>query len=200
MKLKETVVVEGRDDMSAVLAAVEADIIITHGYGITQKTLENIEAAYKRNGIVIFTDPDHAGRRIRERLEALFPDAKHAYLTERQAQKDGDTGVENALPEDILKALTAAGCKAADGPDGGDPQRDADGNPYTEVTADDMAALGLAGHQESSERRAAAGEVLGIGSANAGAFLKRLRRLRIGLSELEKACGACQSGSGKTGI
>ena len=49
MKLKETVVVEGRDDMSAVLAAVEADIIITHGYGITQKTLENIEAAYKRN-------------------------------------------------------------------------------------------------------------------------------------------------------
>ncbi|MBQ2311487.1 MAG: toprim domain-containing protein, partial [Firmicutes bacterium] len=85
MKLKETVVVEGRDDMSAVLAAVEADIIITHGYGITQKTLENIDAAYKRNGIVIFTDPDHAGRRIREWLEALFPDAKHAYLTERQA-------------------------------------------------------------------------------------------------------------------
>ena len=196
MKLKETVVVEGRDDMSAVLAAVEADIIITHGYGITQKTLENIEAAYKRNGIVIFTDPDHAGRRIRERLEALFPDAKHAYLTERQAQKDGDTGVENALPEDILKALTAAGCKAADSPDGGDPQHKADGTPYTEVTADDMAALGLAGQQGSAERRAAAGEVLGIGNANAGAFLKRLKRLGIGLSELEKACGACQPGSG----
>ena len=190
MKLKETVVVEGRDDMSAVLAAVEADVIMTHGYGITQKTLENIEAAYKRNGIVIFTDPDHAGRRIRERLEALFPKSKHAYLTERQALKDGDTGVENALPEDILKALIAAGCEASDGQAGGDPEREADGIPYVEVTADDMAVLGLAGQLGSAERRAAAGEALGIGNANAGAFLKRLRRLRIGLSELEKACAA----------
>lgn len=192
MKLKETVVVEGRDDMSAVLAAVEADVIITHGYGITEQTLENIKAAYERNGIVIFTDPDHAGRRIRERLEALFPDAKHAYLTERQAQKDGDTGVENASPEDIRKALISAGCTASDGPDAAFAGRGAGSGEYTEVTADDMAALGLAGQQGSAEKRAAAGEALGIGNANAGAFLKRLRRLGIGLSELEKACGGMQ--------
>jgi ribonuclease M5 len=189
MKLKETVVVEGRDDMSAVLAAVEADVIITHGYGITEQTLENIEAAYSRNGIVIFTDPDHAGRRIRERLEALFPEAKHAFLTERQAQKDGDTGVENASPEDIRKAMISAGCTASDGPDSEFAVRGSGSGEYKEVTADDMAALGLAGQQGSSERRAASGEALGIGNANAGAFLKRLRRLGIGLAELEKACG-----------
>ena len=187
MRLKETVVVEGRDDMSAVLAAVEADIIITHGYGITQKTLDNIKAAYDRNGIVIFTDPDHAGRRIRERLQALFPDARHAFLTERQAQKDGDTGVENASPEDILKALVSAGCKASGTPEAfAGPG--ADLGEYVEVTADDMAVLGLSGQQDSSRRRAAAGEALGIGNANAGAFLKRLRRLGIGLSELQAAC------------
>ncbi len=189
MKLKETVVVEGRDDMSAVLAAVEADVIITHGYGITEQTLENIEAAYSRNGIVIFTDPDHAGRRIRERLEALFPEAKHAFLTERQAQKDGDTGVENASPEDIRKALISAGCTASDGPDAEFAGRGSGRGEYKEVTADDMAALGLAGQQGSSERRAASGEALGIGNANAGAFLKRLRRLGIGLPELENPCG-----------
>ena len=188
MRLLETVVVEGRDDMSAVLAAVEANIIITHGYGITQQTLDTIRAAYERNGIVVFTDPDHAGRRIRERLTALFPEAKHAYLSERQASKNGDTGVENASPEDILKALISAGCRASDGLTGACARRGAENEGYKEVTIDDMAALGLTGQDGSAERRASAGEVLGIGNANAGAFLKRLKRLGIGLPELEAAC------------
>ena len=190
MRLLETVVVEGRDDMSAVLAAVEANVIITHGYGITQETLDTIRAAYDRNGIVVFTDPDHAGRRIRERLASLFPEAKHAYLSERQASKNGDTGVENASPEDILKALLSVGCRASDGLAEAFPGRGAENEEYPEVTIDDLAALGLTGQSGSAEKRASAGEALGIGSANAGAFLKRLRRLRIGLSELEKACGA----------
>ena len=187
MRLLETVVVEGRDDMSAVLAAVEANVIITHGYGITQQTIDTVEAAYDRNGIVIFTDPDHAGRRIRERLAAMFPEAKHAYLSERQAQKNGDTGVENASPEDILKALLSAGCRASDGIAEAFPGRGAENEGYKEVTIDDLAALGLTGQPGSAEKRAAAGETLGIGNANAGAFLKRLRRLGIGLSELERA-------------
>ena len=188
MRLLETVVVEGRDDMSAVLAAVEANIIITHGYGITQQTLDTIRAAYERNGIVVFTDPDHAGRRIRERLTVLFPEAKHAYLSERQASKNGDTGVENASPEDILKALISAGCRASDGLEEACAGRGAENEGYKEVTIDDMAALGLTGQTGSAERRASAGEVLGIGNANAGAFLKRLKRLGIGLTELEAAC------------
>ena len=188
MRLLETVVVEGRDDMSAVLAAVEANIIITHGYGITRETLDTIRAAYERNGIVVFTDPDHAGRRIRERLAALFPDSKQAFLSERQASKNGDIGVENASPEDILKALLSAGCRASDGPTEAFAQRSAENEAYKEVTMDDLTALGLAGQPGSAERRASAGEALGIGSANAGAFLKRLRRLGTGLSELERAC------------
>ncbi|MBO4862622.1 MAG: DUF4093 domain-containing protein [Firmicutes bacterium] len=195
MRLTETVVVEGRDDMSAVLAAVEANVIITHGYGITQQTLDTVRAAYERSGIVVFTDPDHAGRHIRERLAALFPDAKHAYLSERQARKNGDTGVENASPEDILKALLSAGCRASDGLSEACAEHGAENEEYREVTMDDLAALGLAGQTGSAEKRASAGEALGIGNANAGAFLKRLRRLGIGLSELEAACGNARQGS-----
>ena len=36
MKIKETIVVEGRDDRSAVERAVEAPIIETHGFGISE--------------------------------------------------------------------------------------------------------------------------------------------------------------------
>ena len=52
MTLKETVVVEGRDDESAVLAAVSANVITTHGYGIRPEKLELIKPAYDSCGIV----------------------------------------------------------------------------------------------------------------------------------------------------
>ena len=178
MRLSQTVVVEGRDDESAVLAAVSANVITTHGYGIRPETIELIKTAYDTCGIVILTDPDHAGRKIRERLTSLFPDAKHAYLSEDQAEKAGDIGVENASPEDIIRALEAAGCG-----EGSFSSKDAG-----TVTVDDLIRLGLAGGEGSSKRRAAAGGKLGIGSPNAGTFLKRLNYLGIGLKRLEKAC------------
>ena len=53
---------------------------------------------------------------------------------------------------------------------------------------DDMIRLGLAGAQDSAGKRARAGGRLGIGSPNAGTFLKRLNYLGIGLERLEEAC------------
>ena len=64
--IKEVIVVEGRDDEAAVKKAVDAEIITTHGYGISQKTYRRIEEAYERCGIIIFTDPDFAGENIRK--------------------------------------------------------------------------------------------------------------------------------------
>ena len=170
-RIRETIVVEGRDDMSAVLAAVDANVIWTNGYGIRQETLDLIRAAYGRTGIIIFTDPDHAGRQIRERLTALFPDAKQAWLTQAQAERDGDIGIENASPDAILSALKPVIRKRARGSD--------------PVTMEDLFALGFAGSLGSAEKREAAGAKLGIGSANAKTFLKRLNYLGISLKELK---------------
>ena len=66
--INEVIVVEGRDDIDAVSKAVNADIIATHGYGITKDTIERIKSAYETRGIIILTDPDSAGQRIRKRL------------------------------------------------------------------------------------------------------------------------------------
>ena len=83
-RFAETVVVEGRDDTAAVLRAADVITIETHGYGIARATWERLEAAYRRCGLIIFTDPDHAGRMIRRMLKERFPQAKHAYLTESE--------------------------------------------------------------------------------------------------------------------
>ena len=182
MKIAQTIVVEGKDDEAAVLSAVDANIICTHGFGINGKTLELIKAAYDKTGIVVFTDPDHAGRKIRERLLKSFPDALNAYLSVDQATKDSDIGIENAKPEDIVRALKTAGCD-------NDVilSEQSESKNLNPVTMDNLISLGLAGGAQSSALRARIGERLGIGSPNTKTFLKRLNFLGIGKEELEDA-------------
>ena len=63
--IKEVLVVEGKMDVVAINKAVEADCIITEGFNLLPKTIKNIRAAYEKRGIIILTDPDSAGERIR---------------------------------------------------------------------------------------------------------------------------------------
>ena len=103
--------VEGRDDTNSIKRAVEAETIETHGFGIRRETWQLLERAYKTKGLIVFTDPDHAGEEIRRRVLEKFPDSKEAFLTQGAALKDGDIGVENASPEDIRAALSKARTK-----------------------------------------------------------------------------------------
>jgi ribonuclease M5 len=65
LAIKEIIVVEGRSDERAVKQAVDAEVIITQGFGLTGETLRRIATAQRRNGVIVFTDPDHAGELIR---------------------------------------------------------------------------------------------------------------------------------------
>lgn len=170
--IKEVIIVEGRDDIDAVQKAVNADIIATHGYGISASTLNRIRRAYETRGIIILTDPDHAGGRIRKRLTELFPGAGQAYVSRGEAERGDDIGIENARPEVIRRAIEAAGRTMIDR--------------KAEFDEGDMAYYGLTG-AGSRERRDLLGRKLGIGYGNAKAFLKRLNNYGISREELE-AC------------
>lgn len=169
----EVIVVEGRDDTAAVLRAVDCTTIETHGYGITKETWERIEKAYDTKGIIIFTDPDRAGENIRLKIKEKFPEAKEAFLSKRQAGKEGDIGIENASPEDIAQALLKVKSTME--------------KPSEEITLKDMEIWGLTGREDSSERRAKLGEILGVGYGNGKAFMKRINGFGIKREEIEKA-------------
>ena len=96
LKIKEAIVVEGRDDSAALRQAVDAYIIETHGFGISRRTWELLARAYEEKGLIIMTDPDFAGEEIRKRISARFPASKHVYMPRRVATRKGDIGVENA--------------------------------------------------------------------------------------------------------
>ncbi|MDO4869128.1 MAG: ribonuclease M5 [Bacillota bacterium] len=173
-KIRETIVVEGRDDTAAIKRSVDALTIETHGFGIRQETWDLIEQAYMKTGIIVFTDPDHAGEQIRRRILARFPEAKEAFLDAELAEKDGDIGIENASPESIRKALEKARSTRDDGR-------------AEEFTMADMAAWRLTGTADAAARRKALGRVLGVGTANSKTFLARLNKFGITREQIDGA-------------
>ena len=171
--IKEVLVVEGKMDIVAIDKAVEADCIITGGFSLKPKTLDDIEKAYKKRGIIVLTDPDGAGERIRKFLAKRFPEAKHAFVPKEDATANDDIGIEQASPEAIRTALEKV--------------RTLDWNPTNEFTSADLIMNGLSGSNASSERRAVIGAKLGIGYANAKTFLTRLNHYGVTREEFEKA-------------
>ena len=171
--LKEVLVVEGKMDVAAINRALQADCIITGGFNLSKKILANIKAAYEKRGIIILTDPDQAGERIRRFLTERFPDAKHAYIPKIEATANNDIGVEQAKPQSILKALSKVHA--------------VDQNPRNEFTAAEMIKFGLNGGEKSSELRDKIGAELGIGYGNVKTFVRRLNNYGITREEFLKA-------------
>ena len=171
--IKEVLVVEGKMDVVAINKAVEADCIITEGFNLKPAALKNIEQAYKKRGIIILTDPDSAGERIRKFLTKRFPEAKHAFVPVEEATANDDIGIEQADPEAIRKALERVHTLSFE--------------PSNEFSGSDLIMAGLSGGDEASARRAQIGEKLGLGFANAKTFLKRLNHYGVTREEFEAA-------------
>ena len=106
MKIKEIIVVEGRDDTNRVKEAVECDTFETNGSAIKKKKIDRLKILNKKRGIIVLTDPDYAGKRIRSIIEKNIPTAKHAYISNKKAiDSKGKIGIEAAKKEDIIEAL-----------------------------------------------------------------------------------------------
>lgn len=175
-RIKEVIVVEGRDDIAAVKKAVDAELIFTSGFGLNDKIYARIESAYQRCGIIILTDPDFAGEKIRETLTKRFPNAKHCFLPREEAVRDDDIGVENASPESIRAALKKVKTLC---------ERKEDIFSKLDLIRND-----LEGNPKAAERRNELGRILGIGYGNAKQFLSRLNRYGITREEFDEAIEA----------
>lgn len=173
MKIKEIIVVEGRDDTTAVTRAVDCDTIETHGFGIRKQTWDLIEKAYNQRGIIIFTDPDYSGEEIRRRISERFPEAKHAYLSRKDARSGNDIGIENADDKSIIEALEKAKAVKVES--------------ENRFSVQDLQRAGMVGGPNSKEMRQEVGKILGIGYGNSNGFLKKLNSFDISRDDFQKA-------------
>ena len=171
--IKEVIVVEGKDDITAVKAALDAEVLSTNGFGYKKELVDTLRSISERRGLIILTDPDYAGEQIRKDLSKRIKNCKHAFLPRDKALKDGDIGIENAKPEDIIEALEKARVETT--------------SVRFEFSKADLFKYGLVGTNGSNIKRDLLGRLLGIGHCNSKQFLKRLNNYGITRNEFEEA-------------
>lgn len=181
--ISEIIVVEGKEDTVAVRRAVGADTIETGGSAIDEGVLRRIELAYERRGVIVFTDPDVPGEKIRKIIAERVPGCKHAFLTRDEARGRDGLGVEHASPEAIRGALGRV--RTAEAPETAAAE--------AEIAWSDLIDAGLIVHAEAAGRRERMGELLGIGYANGKQFHKRCVMFRITRAEFAAALERLES-------
>ncbi len=156
-KIKETIIVEGLYDKIKLSQFIDGVIFITNGFSVfTNKNMQRTICEFaKRTGIVILTDSDTAGFKIRNFIKQLVDEenVKHAYIPDisgkekrkRVGGKEGLLGVEGVSDDIIIKALRDSGC-TIDGEKGIRKEG-------RKITKTDMFLSGLSGGENSRELR-----------------------------------------------
>lgn len=167
MKIKEIIVVEGKDDTTAVQQAVNADTIETNGSAINEETIEKIKLAQQTRGVIVLTDPDFPGQKIRNTISERVPGCKHAFIPKEMAlhKRGKGVGVEHASAETIRRALQDAQLMQAEAKE--------------EITNQDLITAGFIGGSGAKARREMLGRLLKIGYTNGKQLHKRLMVFEI---------------------
>ena len=167
---KEVIVVEGRDDtrrLKEIFSGVET--FETGGSALDEQKLTQIKYLQQTRGVIVFTDPDYPGQKIRQAIVEAVPNCKHAYLHRLDAQpKSGKgLGVEHASEAVIREALLAAMTPLE--------------NREENISQPFLIRLDLIGHGDSKKKRELLASRLGIGYVNGKQLKKRLNM--FGISE-----------------
>lgn len=121
IKLKQAVIVEGKYDKIKLGSILDAVIITTDGFGIfkNKEKTELIRSLAQTCGVIILTDSDSAGFKIRNHIKGCVKDGKVVNVfipeiagKEKRKEKpsaEGLLGVEGVSREVLEKALNDAG-------------------------------------------------------------------------------------------
>ena len=152
----QAIIVEGKYDKIKLSSLLDAVILTTNGFHIFHDVEKMALIRYyaKTTGIIILTDSDTAGFRIRNYLKGAVHDGKlfHVYIPdiygkERRKLKpsaEGKLGVEGIDKNALLAAFEKAGVLTDEIPEKTDP-----------ITKYDLYELGLSGGADSKSKRKA---------------------------------------------
>lgn len=165
--IKAAVVVEGWSDTQRLALAVNCVTIETRGSALEKPVLDQIKRAQKERGVIVLTDPDFNGNRLRNLILKAVPEVTLAAITKDEGRADHDNphkslGIEHAsaerLREVLIEADKAAGKK----------------RPVSDIDRDFLFELGLLGAGDARAKREQVGNALSFGYANGKQLLSRL--------------------------
>lgn len=163
LRVKYPVIVEGRYDKAKLASLIEGDILQTDGFRVfsDKKKLALIRRLAAEEKVVILTDSDRAGFRIRGYLSGAIPPERviHVYIPQvpgkerrkKRLSAEGTLGVEGMDAEVLREALAKAGALAGE-----------EAPPREPITKGMLYALGFSGGEGSAALRRALLERLGL--------------------------------------
>lgn len=125
LRIRQVLVVEGKYDAAALAGVVDGLILTTDGFGIykNKEAQALLKELGRARGVILLTDPDAAGFRIRHFVEnlvgqehvrqAYVPAVKGKESRKEQPGKEGLLGVEGLPAATLRKAVLDAGAQPA---------------------------------------------------------------------------------------
>ena len=162
LKIDIPILVEGKYDKVTLSSLVDGSILTTDGFSLFRKTEKQalLRRLAEKNGILVLTDSDGAGRVIRGFLSGILPPEKiiHLYIPARIGKEKRKThksragllGVEGMDAETLRKLLSPYAAGAEKRPRG------------EALTKADLFLLGLSGGENAAEKRSALQVSLGL--------------------------------------
>ena len=170
-KIKEIIVVEGKSDKQFLDTFIDADILTCNGSAIDGFSKEYLIELSKTRGVIILTDPDYPGEKIRKEISSYLPICKHAFVRKEFSISKHKVGVAEASKEEVLRALE---------------------NVVTFETVNkgvlkevDLYSLKIAG-SDSKNNKEKILNYFNLGYCNSKTLLKRLNYLNVSKETLEK--------------
>lgn len=184
VQLRPVFVVEGRDDTRR-LRAVDptCQTVETVGSSVPKTVLERlVQLEALGHPIVIVTDPDVQGERIRRLVAQRLKTPIHLHITRAEGQptksKDKSLGVEHA-PDSAIKRLLATAEQMVQNSQ--DPLKE-----EAVWTNQQVRELGLVGQANSRHLRELLGESLAIGYVNGKHLTERLNLHQVTRQQVQE--------------
>lgn len=98
-------VVEGSNDASFLSSIVNAHIFITNGVDLSKDKIEFLKEVSKVNDVIVLTDMDLAGERIRLKIRNEIEDAIAVYIQANSRKNYKKNGVAELEIKHVLQAL-----------------------------------------------------------------------------------------------
>lgn len=161
--LNGILVVEGKEDASYLSNYIASEIVLVNGFEIPKTTINYL----KNKKVIVLTDPDEAGQKIRKRINVLLPDATNVEIDIKKCNRGNKNGVAECEIDEILTKLKQYSVTANES--------------QSDIKMSDLYDLGLLGNQELRKSVCAK---LNLGECNAKTLYKRLIANNIKLKEL----------------
>lgn len=170
LHLNELIVVEGKTDIDFLSSFIEADFYSVNGSAISSKDISFLKEIEKNRPIIILTDPDFPGKKIREILNSNLTNVYNAYARKEFSIKNHKVGVAESTINEVLLALNNL--------------KKFETNVNSDLTMNDLYALNLNGSKNSKQLRKTICDYLHIEYLNAKQLLKKLKMLGLNKNDL----------------